>query len=237
MARNIQNVIDFEGIASLSSLPRALSKDAVALPDLPTAFELNELNRGVPSLGPSVPHTPVGAETPLMLDELESRSSSPVYGRPVEALQTMSSPGINKYRVFAACLMNLANGLNDSAPGALIPYLEKEYRIGYAIVSLIFITNAVGFLSAAPWTHAIESRFGRARSYVLAECFLVVAYIMLVCRPVFPVIVLSFFFIGFGIATNLALNNVFCANLAEGTSEYILIILFVTKCRPRSIVP
>ena len=36
----------------------------------------------------------------------------------------------------------LANGLNDSAPGALIPYVEKWYGIGYAVVSTIWISNA-----------------------------------------------------------------------------------------------
>lgn len=46
--------------------------------------------------------------------------------------------------------MSLSNGMNDSAPGALIPYIERDYHIGYAVVSLIFIANAPGFITAAP---------------------------------------------------------------------------------------
>lgn len=57
------------------------------------------------------------------------------------ALQTLSNPPMNRWRFLSACLMCFANGLNDSAPGALIPYLEKGYEIGYAVVSLIFITK------------------------------------------------------------------------------------------------
>jgi hypothetical protein len=43
----------------------------------------------------------------------------------VEALQSVWDPHMNRYRLLSACLMNFANGVNDSAPGALIPYMEK----------------------------------------------------------------------------------------------------------------
>lgn len=56
-------------------------------------------------------------------DDVEmSRPSSPVF---VEVLQSMSDPHMNRFRLAAVCLMGLGNGLNDSAPGALIPYMEK----------------------------------------------------------------------------------------------------------------
>lgn len=74
-------------------------------------------------------------------------------------------------------LLNFANGLSDSAPGALIPYMEKfvqpqydynqftyfdrHYDIGYAIVSLIFVTNAVGFILAAFFVDALRAHVGR----------------------------------------------------------------------------
>ena len=125
---------------------------------------------------------------------------------------------MNKYRILAACLMNFCGGLSDSGPGALIPYLEKEYHIGYAVVSLIFVTNAIGFLSAVSLTNALQARLGRAKAYVVAEVTLTVAYTMLSCRPPFPVVVVAFFFIGLGFAFNLALNNVFCASFANSTT-------------------
>ncbi len=43
----------------------------------------------------------------------------------VEALQTVWQPYMNRFRLLAVCLMNFGNGLNDSAPGALIPYIER----------------------------------------------------------------------------------------------------------------
>ncbi|KAL9102981.1 MAG: hypothetical protein Q9163_001934 [Psora crenata] len=212
-------LIDFDQSTPITDPPAILQKHPHALPDLPTAFELGELHNSTRGSGPSIPPTPSGVQTPSTPYGLEeSRPATPDAGDAVEALQSLFHPPINKYRVLAGCLMNLGNGLNDSAPGALIPYMEKEYRIGYAIVSLIFVANAAGFISAAPLTHALQARLGRAKSYAVAQSFIAAAYVMLVCRPPFPVVVVAFFLIGIGIAFNLALNNVFCANLANSTA-------------------
>lgn len=42
-----------------------------------------------------------------------------------EQVQTIWHPYKNRFRVMAACLTSLANGMNDSAPGALIASLER----------------------------------------------------------------------------------------------------------------
>jgi fucose permease len=96
--------------------------------------------------------------------------------------------------------------------------MGPPYNIGYAIGSLIFITNALGFILAAPCTHALESQFGRARLYLLSQVLIGIANVTIICKPPFTVVITSFFFIGTGIAVNLALNNVFCANLASSTT-------------------
>lgn len=212
-------LIDFDSCdsARIADPPAVLSKDRHGFPDLPTAFELQELNKSIRSNGPSLPPTPSGAQTPRTPNDLEQSSApSPEYGPyAVEVKQTFSNPPINRYRVISACLMNFQNGLNDAAPGALIPYMEADYKIGYAIVSLIFVGNAIGFISAAPLQQAIQARLGRAKTLVLAQSIVAAAYVMLVCKPPFPVVVFAFFLLGLGIASNLAPNNVFCANLAN----------------------
>lgn len=62
-----------------------------------------------------------------------SGPSSPVLGTAgsgtggadaVEAVQSLSDPPMNRYRLMSICLMQLSGGLNDAAPGALIPYME-----------------------------------------------------------------------------------------------------------------
>lgn len=151
-------------------------------------------------------------------DPERTEPTTPVENEVVEVAQTLNNPPMNKWRLLSACLMNLGGGLNDSAPGALIPYMEKEYNIGYAVVSLIFVTNAIGFILAAPATDFLESRFGRSRTYALSLSLIAGSHIAIICQPPFPVIVVSFFFIGFGLAVNVSLNNVFCANLVNNTA-------------------
>jgi fucose permease len=75
--------------------------------------------------------------------------------------------------------------------GALIPYMEAHYHIGYAIVSLVFVGNAVGFVTAAFFTDSILGKLGRAKTLVAAELVLIAAYIMLVATPPYPVVVIA----------------------------------------------
>ena len=216
MASQAFALIDLDRSVPIADLPPVLPKEPHGLPDLPTAYELNELHRATPS---NVQPTPSGTQTPRTPNELEdSGPPSPLSLDGVEIKQTWTSPPINKYRVLSACLMCFGNGMNDAAPGALIPYLERDYRIGYAIVSLIFVTNAVGFISAAPLIQAVQPRLGRARLLVLAQAIVASGYVILACRPPFPLVVAAFFLLGLGIASQLAPNNMFCANLANSTT-------------------
>ncbi|KAK1972362.1 major facilitator superfamily transporter [Colletotrichum sublineola] len=144
-----------------------------------------------------------------------SRPSSPAA---FEVLQSISDPHMNRYRLAAACLMNFGNGLNDSAPGALIPYIEKHYNIGYAIVSLIFIGNAFGFIFGAAFLESLRMRLGRARLLALAQTVITLAYAPILAHAPFPLVVVSFFMIGFGMSLTLAVNNVFCGSLRQATT-------------------
>ncbi|KAH8808874.1 major facilitator superfamily transporter [Xylogone sp. PMI_703] len=162
----------------------------------------------------SVTTSPVESHVDLEM----SRPATPVeHAETFDALQSFSNPPMNRFRMLSACLITFAMGLSDSAPGALIPYIERHYNIGYAIVSLIFITNAVGFISAAFFVDAIRSRLGRAKALLFAHSLILFGYLPVVFTPPFPVIVVVFFFLGFGMAINLAIANVFVSNLQNGT--------------------
>lgn len=89
-----------------------------------------------------------------------------------------------------SCAQGNANE-TQIAPGALIPYMEKHYSIGYALVSSIFITNAVGFISAAFFVEMCLGRFGRAKSLAIAEALMIAGYILMVCNLPFGIIIAS----------------------------------------------
>lgn len=217
------------GPKSVTSPPAILQKTPNSPP---STFELDNYTRGSRYNGPSnscggtqTPRTSqtsyTGAQTPvtpMSPNELEmSRPPSPKQDEAISLVQSWSNPPMNKWRVLSCCLIYFGNGLNDSAPGALIPYMENHYHIGYAIVALIFVSNALGFIVAAFFTNMILDRLGRAKSLIFAELLMLAAYIMLVATPPFPVVVIGFFLLGYGMAINLALNNVFCANLHPST--------------------
>ncbi|KFY39962.1 hypothetical protein V494_03733 [Pseudogymnoascus sp. VKM F-4513 (FW-928)] len=203
--------IRFEEPPKLANPPATVRRDKQGIPIRPSEVELNDIR---PS--PSAP-LPSARDAPPN-DVERSTPPTPTTPTGVDLLQTFTNPPMNKYRMASSTFMNFANGVNDSAPGALIPYLEAAYSVNYAVVSLIFISNALGFIVAAPLTHAIEARLGRARTHQVSLSILALAYVALLCAPPFPVIVISFFFLGFGMAVSLSLNNVFCVGLANATA-------------------
>ncbi|KAK7755546.1 hypothetical protein SLS62_002480 [Diatrype stigma] len=174
----------------------------------------------MPSGSPSVHSTPGGDEMDLEM-MAGPRPGSPVI-EPADAFEVLPSlfdPPMNKYRLAACCLMNLLGGLTDSAPGALIPYMEAHYNIGYAVVSLIFVGNALGFVTAAPLVEALRrTRLGRAGSLAVSQLCVALGFAPLVLEAPFPAVCAAYFLLGFGEALALALNNVFCANLRDGTA-------------------
>lgn len=167
----------------------------------PTEIELDTIDWGQPLSGPE-------NTTTQRPNDIESNPNS---GRtsPAPSASTSSSrqviatiqpsfkhPYMNRWRILACCIAFFTQGMNDSAPGALLPYMERYYNVRYAMVSLIFVANACGFIIAAPVCHMLNNRFGRAK--VLAACtgLNAVAYIALVCQPPFAVVVISFLLLG-----------------------------------------
>lgn len=114
----------------------------------------------------------------------------------IDIVPSLHSPSRNKWRLASGCGMFLSQSLSDSAPEALVPYIEQQFHIGYAMVSLIFVANAVGLILAAPLTHRIESRFGRSITAIICQVLLFTGYLIVVRKTPFPAIVFSFFFDG-----------------------------------------
>ena len=204
--------------SDIASPPPAVQK-------APTAFELDNLTFGTRYNGPgtSGATTLQGTQTPATPNELESNPPSPTIPsntrRPsVSAAESLKSPQGNLYRFINSCTISLVLGLNDSAPGALLPYIEDYYSISYGTVSLIFVANAIGFVSAAPVTHFIQTKLGRAGILLLSQTLVVAAYVLIVARPPFAAVVVSFFLSGLGAAWALSVNNVFIANMTNGTT-------------------
>lgn len=84
-------------------------------------------------------------------------------------------------------------------------------------MSLIFVGQALGFIVAAIFMDSLRAKYGRARVLGLGQVLMACGYIPLVVAAPFGVIVASFFFVGVGIAINVAMGNIFCGGLQNGT--------------------
>ena len=172
--------------------PASLQQDS-RLRNATSGYELNEIANGSP-----IPQKTSGIQTSETLNDLETNNPpSLAAGDTTNVVQTLTNPPINKWRLLSCCFMCFANGLNDGVPGALIPYMDEDYSIGYSLVSLIFIANAIGFISAAPITQIVQASLGRAKHLMVAEGIILV----IPSRP-FPVVVLAFLLLGLGIAVS-----------------------------------
>ena len=146
-----------------------------------------------------------------------SRPASPRNHDTAAVIHTWRQPSINKWRIMSACLAEFGQGFNDSAPGALLPYMEQHYNIDYATVATIFVGNAIGFIIAAFFVHALDHRLGRAKTFVFCEVLNVIAFAIMIIPPPFPLFAIGYFVTGYSLATALSLNNVFCANTEPAT--------------------
>src|SRR5438034_5056707 len=108
----------------------------------PSVYEHEELQWGAPVGGSS--DSPVGNNGTLPAPKDVETVNPLIIGEDnaTELVQTLSNPRMNKWRLLSACFIRFAQGLNDGAPRALIPHMDSDYDIGYAVVSLIFVTNA-----------------------------------------------------------------------------------------------
>ncbi|KAI0198136.1 major facilitator superfamily transporter [Astrocystis sublimbata] len=173
----------------------------------------------------NAPAPPVPATPSMPREVRDIEMSAPATALPidvpalaVETQPSLTDPPMNRYRFIGICIQSLLAGLADSAPGALIPYMEKHYNIGYAVVSLIFISNALGAILAAPLVDALRAHIGRARALALCDLLTAAGFIPLAAAAPFPAVVAGYLVVGFGFAVNLSISNVFTANLRNGTT-------------------
>ncbi|WEW60938.1 hypothetical protein PRK78_006426 [Emydomyces testavorans] len=111
--------------------------------------------------------------------------------------QTWKHPRINLWRFLASNYTFIILGLNDAAYGALIPYLETYYNVSYTVISLIFLSPIVGYVTSASINNMIHMRFGQRGVAILSPGSHLIAYVIICLHPPFPVLIIAFVFAGF----------------------------------------
>ncbi|KZT23727.1 MFS general substrate transporter [Neolentinus lepideus HHB14362 ss-1] len=113
----------------------------------------------------------------------------------------------------ALCYSLFLAGWNDGTTGPLLPRIQRVYHVGFAVVSLIFISNCIGFIAGATANVALTHRLGFGKVIVLGAALQAIAYTVQAPAPPFPVFAIAFAINGFGIALQDAQANGFVASL------------------------
>ncbi|KAI0792322.1 MFS general substrate transporter [Abortiporus biennis] len=129
---------------------------------------------------------------------------------------TEKATRIRKSRIhfFALCFAFFLEGWNDGTTGPLLPTIQRYYGIGFAVVSIIFILNCVGFISGALSNVYLNDKFGFGKKHfhpgaIAQTC----AYVLLGPGGPFPLMCIAFLFAGFGISLQNAQANGFVGSL------------------------
>lgn len=110
--------------------------------------------------------------------------------------------------------------MSDGALGAILPSIEKYYNVNYAIVSLMWMGTAIGFIMVAFTGHYIDNAIGMRMCVSVAPALYLVMYGLTCSGTKFPVIVVGFWFGGLGGAIGLSQYNILLSKL-QNAAHYL----------------
>ncbi|CDO92356.1 unnamed protein product [Kluyveromyces dobzhanskii CBS 2104] len=127
-------------------------------------------------------------------------------------------PPMNKFRIIACCVWTFTSGMSDAAPGALLPKMEEHYGISYSIVSMIWMSCAVGYIIIALTSELLVKVIPKNLLKTLGVGFQIVTYALISANTSFPVVCVAFFFNGMGLALGLTQFNVFLSSFSNAST-------------------
>ncbi|KAJ7481904.1 MFS general substrate transporter [Mycena latifolia] len=98
----------------------------------------------------------------------------------------------------ALCGAVFLAGFNDGSLGPLLPRIQQVYHVGYLIVSLLFVFQAIGSITGAVLTISLTPKLGFGKLLLLGPVFQVVGYSLQAAALPFPVYVFSCVLSGIG---------------------------------------
>ncbi|KAI1178326.1 putative MFS transporter [Nemania sp. FL0916] len=125
-----------------------------------------------------------------------------------EAKERWNYPRKNVRRVLSCFYSFLVLGANDAAYG-----LQDFYGLEYIIISLVFLSPFIGYTAAAFLNNFLHTRLGRRGVAFVSSGSHLVAYVIVVVHPPYPVLIVAFALAGFGNGIADAGWNAFIGNL------------------------
>ncbi|KAL7897230.1 MFS general substrate transporter [Trichoderma sp. SZMC 28014] len=173
------------------------------------AIELRHLGAGSSSgrqIGPETKEAPHVEEAGRHASNGDDGGDPPMNAH--TEVERWNRPVKNVGRLAFAFVSFAIAGMNDAAVGALIPYLEEYYNLSYTVISLIFLTPAVGYSVAAFTNARIHVLFGQRGVAIMAPICHLITFAVLASHPPYPALVVCNAISGFG---NGLTDACFCA--------------------------
>ncbi|KAI0676540.1 MFS general substrate transporter [Trametes maxima] len=186
------------------------SSTAVRMPDI--TFREDSLaipagrQAGDPEIAPSFPSSLAPS---VLLAEDEASSTAPAISASQKAVYRRKS----LVHFLALCWCVFCMGWNDGTTGPMLPRIQEHYHIGFAVVSLLFVFNTIGFISGAFANIYLTDRFGMGKVLIMGAIFQIAAYVTLSPAGPFPLMCAAFVLVGFGLSLQNAHANGFVASL------------------------
>ncbi|KAF9042586.1 MFS general substrate transporter [Hymenopellis radicata] len=125
----------------------------------------------------------------------------------------------------ACCWMKMLSGWSDGSSGPLIPRLQEVYGVNFTVVSLIFITACIGFLTGAFLNVPLTDRFGFGKvAFFSTLCQVLVFSLQAIGLP-FPAYVALFIPNGIGLSLQDAQSVTYVASLKENSEWKMMLMM------------
>ncbi|MCO5585397.1 hypothetical protein L7F22_039330 [Adiantum nelumboides] len=122
-------------------------------------------------------------------------------------IQLISATDIGEFAALAFENPETYVGWNDATAGSLLPAIQKEYKLSFALVSLLFVANLVGWVTAAIVTPQILKKFTVGRSFTLATAVAIIPAAVIAAGSPFPAMAVMYALFGLSIGVMEALAN------------------------------
>ncbi|KIK56703.1 hypothetical protein GYMLUDRAFT_99125 [Collybiopsis luxurians FD-317 M1] len=227
-ARRLSTAVGQDPIQPVSLFPAHLSERA---PRRPSVIRADSGAGTIATIATLHKDDPIS--TPTSRTQTIQSSTGILHG--VQQLQFEDSPAVTSQIAkkqhrrsilhFAAlCWCFILEGWNDGSVGPLLPIIQTHYSVGFAVVSLLFVTNCCGFVIGAGANVWLNERFGFGKVMVLGSLFQLATYVIQSPAPPFPALVLSFFLAGLGMSLQNAQANGFVGSLKKNKSTKLMML-------------
>ncbi|KAH9847463.1 MFS general substrate transporter [Lenzites betulinus] len=165
------------------------------------------------------PSFPSSLAPSIRLEE-ETDSIAPA----ISAVQKAVIKRKNAIHFATLCFTIFLNGWNDGTTGPLLPRIQSYYHLGYAMVSLLFIFNTIGYLSGAIANVWLTDKLGFGKVLLLGSVLQIAAYSMMIPGGPFELMCFAFVLIGFGLSLQNSHANGFVASSRHHVSTKICLL-------------